>query len=87
MSTIFQTWLNWQEEGPDTEVNTLPSETQPDMVMTLEEMLVRSRNGQEVVQFNTHYDEDDDDFTPDPRTLTWLTMTTSLNKTRKISKL
>lgn len=69
MSTIFKTWLNWPEEGAEMEVNTLPSETQPDMVMTLEEMLIRSRNGQEIVQFNGFYDDDEDDFTPDPRTL------------------
>lgn len=69
MSTLFKTWLNWPEEGPDTEVNNDPSETQPDMVMSLHELLDRARGGREVPTFNPQYDEDEDDFTPDPRTL------------------
>lgn len=69
MSTLFQTWLNHQEEGADLEINNDPSETQPDMVMSLEELLIRSRGGQEVPTYNVQYDEDEDDFTPDPRTL------------------
>lgn len=69
MSTFFQTWLNHQEEGADLEINNEPSLTQPDMVMSLEELLIRSRGGQEVPTYNVQYDEDEDDFTPDPRTL------------------
>ena len=76
--TIFNTWLNWQETGPDEEVNTLPSETQPDMVMSLHELLDRSRGGQEVPTFNTFYDEDEDDFVPDPRTLDLVDFDTAL---------
>lgn len=69
MPTLFTTWLNHQEEGADLEINNEPSETQPDMVMSLEELLIRSRGGQEVPTYNVQYDEDEDDFTPDPRTL------------------
>lgn len=69
MSTIFKTYLNWPEEGVDLEINNDPSETQPDMVMSLEDLLERSRGGQEVPTYNTFYDDDEDDFTPDPRTM------------------
>lgn len=78
MSTLFKTWLNWLEEGPDTEVNNLPSETQPDMVMSLGELLDRARGGREVPTFSPQYDEDEDDFTPDPRTLDLVDFDTAL---------
>lgn len=78
MSTLFKTWLNWPEEGPDTEVNNDPSETQPDMVMSLHELLDRARGGREVPTFNPQYDEDEDDFTPDPRTLDLVDFDTAL---------
>lgn len=82
MSTIFKTWLNWPEEGPDTEVNNEPSETQPDMVMSLNELLERARGGREVPTFNPQWDEDEDDFTPDPRTLDFVDFDTALEQNK-----
>lgn len=45
MSYIFNTWLNFREEEREEEVNNLPSETQPDEVLTVREMLERHVRG------------------------------------------
>lgn len=45
MSTPFNTWINYAEEVREEEVNTLPSETQPDEVLTIREMLERHVRG------------------------------------------
>lgn len=45
MSTPFNTWINFKEEVREEEVNTLPSETQPDEVLTIREMLERHVRG------------------------------------------
>lgn len=82
MSTIFRTYLNWPEEGPDMEVNTEPSMTQPDMVMSLEDLLNRSRNGQEVPTYNGIYDDDEESFTPDARTLDFVDFDEMLEKNK-----
>lgn len=68
MSTIFKTWLNHREEEADVEINTLQSETQPDMVIGLQELLDRHTQGREVPLHSVHYDEDEE-YIPDPRTL------------------
>lgn len=68
MSTIFKTWLNHREEEADVEINTMESETQPDMVIGLQDLLDRHTQGREVPLHSVHYDEDDE-YIPDPRTL------------------
>lgn len=45
MSYIFNTWLNFREEERTEEINTLPSETQPDEVLTVRQMLERHVRG------------------------------------------
>jgi hypothetical protein len=45
MSYLFNTWLNFREEERQEEINTLPSETQPDEVLTVREMLERHVRG------------------------------------------
>lgn len=45
MSYLFNTWLNFREEERTEEFNTLPSETQPDEVLTVREMLERHVRG------------------------------------------
>lgn len=45
MATIFKTVYNSRETPDLGEVNTLPSETQPDKVMTIKEMLARHVRG------------------------------------------
>lgn len=45
MSYLFNTWLNFREEEREEEINTLPSETQPDEVLTVREMLERHVRG------------------------------------------
>lgn len=67
--TVHKTWLNWQEEGPNTEKNTLPSETQPDMAMSLQDLLERHVRGLDVPYFEGQYQNEEDDFIPEPGTL------------------
>ena len=43
--TLFNTWVNFKEESREEEINTLPSETQPDEVLTVREMLERHVRG------------------------------------------
>lgn len=64
MATQFKTWLNHREEGPDTETNTLPSETQPDMTLSLKDLLERHVRGLEVPQFQGQYEDESDDYMP-----------------------
>lgn len=37
--TLITTWLNYPETGPDMLLTTMPSETQPDEVLSIQEML------------------------------------------------
>lgn len=45
MATLFKTIYNSRETPDEGEVNTMPSETQPDKVMTIKEMLARHVRG------------------------------------------
>lgn len=65
MATLFRTWLNYREIGPDLEKNTLPSETEPDMTLSLRELLDRYAKGLPVTireGIYTDTEEDDSDF-------------------------
>lgn len=68
MNHTITTWLNHQETGPQEEINNLPSQTQPDMTMSLEQLLVRHTRGQEVPTFEAIYMGDEEYF-PNPKAL------------------
>lgn len=70
MSYLFNTWLNFREEERTEEVNTLPSETQPDEVLTVREMLERHVRGLPVSGSEQGvYLPEEVGFIPDYRTL------------------
>jgi hypothetical protein len=60
--TPFKTFLNFPHFGPNPELNTLKSETVPDMTMTLAELLQRHTRGQEIPTFEGTYN---DEYIPD----------------------
>lgn len=45
MATKLTNWLNYAETGPELEINTEPSQTQPDEVLSIKEMLTRHVRG------------------------------------------
>lgn len=58
MATQFRTWVNYPEQGPQLEVNTLPSQTQPDEVLSISQMLERHSRGLPInVSEGNYYDE------------------------------
>lgn len=67
MNYTVNTWLNTPEIDFVGEVNTEPSMTQPDMTMSLQELLERHTRGLEVPMYEGVYD--DEDFVPDPRSM------------------
>lgn len=67
--TIHRTFLNYREEGPRKEVNTLPSETQPDMTMSLQQLLERHTKGYDVPLFEGTYQDEFDEYIPDPKSV------------------
>lgn len=70
MSYLFTTWLNFREEERTEEVNNLPSETQPDEVLTVREMLERHVRGLPVSGSEQGvYLPEEVGFIPDYRTL------------------
>lgn len=68
MNPLIQTFMTYKEVGPETEVNNLPSETQPDMTLSLQELLERHVRGLDVPTFEGSFEEEGD-FLPDPKTL------------------
>lgn len=68
MNYTITTWLNHQETGAQEELNNLPSETQPDMTMSLEQLLIRHTKGQDIPIFQPSYQEDDQ-YIPNPKSL------------------
>lgn len=61
MSTLFITSINYREHPQEMEENTLPSQTQPDEVMTIREMLTRHVRGLPVAGSSgqgMYYDEE-----------------------------
>lgn len=70
MSTLFNTWVNFREEERTEEINNLPSETQPDEVLTVREMLERHVRGLPVSGSEQGvYLPEEVGFIPDYRTL------------------
>lgn len=67
--TIHRTFLNYREEGPQKEVNTLPSETQPDMTMSLQQLLERHTKGYDVPLFEGTFQDELDEYIPDPKSV------------------
>lgn len=66
MKTLHNTWLNYRETSRRGEINEGKSLTQPDMALTLSELLRRHSQGREVPMFPVEYD-DPDNPTPDLR--------------------
>lgn len=74
VNTIHRTWLNYCEQPPQEEIVDPLSMTQPDMVMSLEELLLRHTRGEDVPIYEGFYDsdltEDDEDIhLPNPKAL------------------
>lgn len=70
--TIHRTFLNYREEGPQGEKNNLPSETQPNEVLSIKEMLANHVRG--IPQHSGsggqgHYYPEEYGYIPDPREL------------------
>lgn len=68
MNPLIQTGMTYRETGPQLEKNDLPSETQPDMTMSLQELLERHVRGLDVPQFPGNFEEEGE-YIPDPRSL------------------
>jgi len=59
--TIHRTWLNWKEQGFQAEVLSDEDMTEPDMTLSLHELLVRHTQGREIpINGGVHTDEEDD---------------------------
>lgn len=65
----IRTWLNAMELGATEQEITESSMTQPDMTMSLQDLLDRHTRGLDVPIFEGEYSDDEDDFYPDPRSL------------------
>lgn len=65
----FVTQFTWAENGPDLEVNEEASMTEPDMTLTLQELLEKHTRGLEVPTYSGSYQDESDDFIPDPLSL------------------
>lgn len=71
MSTIFATSINYREQGPGEFQTTDPSETQPDEVMSVRDMLSRHVQGLPVRGVGTpgQFLPEELGYIPDPKTL------------------
>lgn len=63
MSTLHRTFLNYKETRIIGEINTMPSETQPDMTLSLAELIERHVRGLEIPQFVGQYQDISDETT------------------------
>lgn len=64
MATLHRTFLNWKETGPDTEKNSGISQTQPDMTLSLQELLERHVRGLDVPTFEGSFQDEGDSYRP-----------------------
>lgn len=69
MATIHATSVNYQEIGPELEINTEPSQTQPDEVLSIKEMLERHVRGLPVHGNEGVYLPEEIGYVPDLRSL------------------
>lgn len=67
--TQHTTFLNYRETGADLEINTLPSQTQPDQVLSIREMLTRHVSGLPIASNHENGAYHGDIFIPDVKSL------------------
>lgn len=69
MRTAITTWLSHPETGPDEEREFGPSQTQPDMAMSLETLLRRHTQGKEITTYEPSWSDDTEEYFPDPESM------------------